>query len=91
MVRTIALCQKLEPMPILILQILDRAGIAHWFRDFEATVIRNEAILGGDDNQMHYSQKKGRAAKRAVKESHVNNITKKSNNFSFSPLYFSIL
>jgi ATP-dependent DNA helicase RecQ len=37
---------------------------------------------------MHYSQKKGRAAKRAVKESLVNNITKKSNNFSLLPVVF---
>src|SRR5215472_12349960 len=33
---------KLEPMPRLILRILNRAGIALWFRDFEAVVIRNE-------------------------------------------------
>ena len=39
MVRRAAICQKLEPMPRLILRILNRAGIAPWFRDFEAVVI----------------------------------------------------
>jgi hypothetical protein len=30
MVRRIALCQKLEPMPMLILQILNRAATPCW-------------------------------------------------------------
>jgi hypothetical protein len=36
MVRRVALCQKLEPMPMLILQILNRAATLCWllFADF---------------------------------------------------------
>jgi hypothetical protein len=65
MVRRAVICQKLEPMPRLILRILNRAGIAHWFRDFEGVVIRNEPILRWNDepnDRTHYSEKALRAA-----------------------------
>jgi hypothetical protein len=62
MVRRAAICQKLEPMPRLILRILNRAGIAPWFRDFEAVVIRNEPILGLKETKAGYCNKRQKAS-----------------------------
>ena len=52
---------ELEPMPRLILRILNRAEIAHWFRDFELLSFGMNQYLDEMVNRTHYSEKPLRA------------------------------
>ena len=61
MVTRAAVCQKLEPMPRLILRILNRAEIAHWFRDFELLSFGMNQYLDEMMNRTHYFEKPLRA------------------------------